>query len=264
MHRSLLLVAVTIATLLAASCSPDDDTATSSTSGSTSELSGSIIVSAAASLTDAFTTLQEDFVLEHPDAEVTMNFGSSGSLATQIEEGAPADVAAFADTVPMAALDDAGLLAGTSEFFARNQLVIVTQPGNPSGIEDLSDLAGAGTISLCTDTAPCGRFADQILADAGVSIPTTEVTRGIDARATLTAVTEGDAVAGIVYVTDARSAGDAVATVTIPAESNVTAVYPIGVVAGSNRASVAEAFVAYVTSDEGQAVLRSYGFGPPP
>jgi molybdate transport system substrate-binding protein len=263
MHRSLLLVAVTIATLLAASCSPDDDTATSSTSGSTSELSGSIIVSAAASLTDAFTTLQEDFVLEHPDAEVTMNFGSSGSLATQIEEGAPADVAAFADTVPMAALDDAGLLAGTSEVFARNQLVIVTQPGNPSGIEDLSDLAGAGTISLCTDTAPCGRFADQILADAGVSIPTTEVTRGTDARATLTAVTEGDAVAGIVYVTDAAGAAEQVDAVEIPDTLNVVASYPIAVVDGTPATALATAFVAYVLSEDGQAVLRDAGFLAP-
>ena len=82
---------------------------------------------------------------------VTINFGSSGQLATQITEGAPADVAAFADEAPMTTLDDAGLLAAPAQIFARNQLVIVTKPGNPKGITSLADLATVGTVSLCAD-----------------------------------------------------------------------------------------------------------------
>ncbi len=106
-------------------------------------------MSAAASLTEAFTTIKDDFVDANPGATVTINFGSSGTLATQITEGAPADVAAFADQAPMTTLDDAGLLAAPAQVFARNQLVIVTQPGNPKGITSLADLATVGTVSLC-------------------------------------------------------------------------------------------------------------------
>jgi molybdate transport system substrate-binding protein len=266
MRRPLaLLLAVTgWLALVAAGCSSDDDAAPTTTGAATSsDLSGSITVSAAASLTESFTTIQQDFTAEHPDAEVVLNFGSSGALSTQIVEGAPAAVAAFADTTPMTVLADADLLDGAPEVFARNQLVIVTKPGNPEGIESLADLADVGVVSLCVDTAPCGRFADQILAEAGVGIPVGNVTRGTDVRATLAAVSEGDAVAAIVYVTDAAAAGDAVDTVEIPAEQNLVADYPIAVVAGTEDAELARAFMAYVLSDEGQAVLADAGFLSP-
>jgi molybdate transport system substrate-binding protein len=260
----LLAVAGTLA-LVASGCSSDEDAAAPTTTEAVagSDLSGSITVSAAASLTESFTTIQQDFTAEHPDADVVLNFGSSGALSTQIVEGAPAAVAAFADTAPMTTLADADLLDGAPEVFARNQLVIVTTPGNPEGIETLADLADVGVVSLCVDTAPCGRFADQILAEAGVSIPAGNVTRGTDVRSTLAAVSEGDAVAAIVYVTDAAAAGDAVETVEIPAEQNVVADYPIAVVAGSEDRELARAFMAYVLSDEGQAVLADAGFLSP-
>jgi molybdate transport system substrate-binding protein len=267
MRRPLvLLLAVTGSLALVASgCSSDEDGAATTTTAAAagSDLSGSITVSAAASLTESFTTIQQDFTAEHPDADVVLNFGSSGALSTQIVEGAPAAVAAFADTAPMTALADADLLDGEPEVFARNQLVIVTTPGNPEGIESLIDLSDVGVVSLCVDTAPCGRFADQILAGADVSIPVGNVTRGTDVRSTLTAVSEGDAVAAIVYVTDAAAAGDAVDTVEIPAEQNVVADYPIAVVAGSEDTELARAFMTYVLSDEGQAVLADAGFLSP-
>lgn len=262
---ALLLVVTGSLALVASGCSSDGDaTATTTTGAATSsDLSGSITVSAAASLTESFTTLQQDFVADHPDADVALNFGSSGALSTQIAEGAPAAVAAFADTTPMTTLAEADLLDGAPEIFARNQLVIVTKPGNPEGIESLADLADVGVVSLCVDTAPCGRYADQVLAEAGVSIPAGNVTRGTDVKSTLSAVSEGDAVAAIVYVTDADAAGDAVEIVEIPAEQNVVADYPIAVVAGSGDTEVARAFMAYVLSDEGQAVLADAGFLSP-
>src|SRR5690606_11876087 len=208
--RAAVALAVFVALAFIAGCSSDSDgsapttnaSAAASTDAGTSRVSGSIIVSAAASLTDAFTTIRDQFVAANPDAHVTLNFGSSGALSTQILNGAPADVAAFADTAPMNALADADLLAAPPKVFARNRLVIVTEPGNPNGIDSLADLATAGTVSLCVDTAPCGKFADRILAEAGVTIPTSNITRGTDVRSTLTAVTEGDAVAAIVYVSD--------------------------------------------------------------
>ena len=152
------------------------------------------------------------------------------------------------------------LLAGPAEIFARNQLVIVTKPGNPRSISSLADLATAGIISLCADTAPCGKFANQILGSAAVSIPETSVTRGQDVKATLTAVTEGDAEAAIVYVPDATASGDAVDTVEIPEADNVVADYPIAVMGSSPNAGLAEAFMAFVLGDNGQAALADAGF----
>lgn len=261
-----IAIAVLAALALVAGCSSDGDSSSgsdSTTTTTTPSLSGTIIVSAAASLTDSFTTIKDDFVEQHPDAEITINFGSSGALSTQIQEGAPADVAAFADTTPMTALEDGDLLAAAPKIFARNQLIIVTKPGNPEGITGLADLATAGVISLCVDTAPCGKFADQILSSAGVTIPASSVTRGTDVKATLTAVAEGDAVAGIVYVTDATSLADQVDTVDIPEAENVIASYPIAVVKATASAELADAFEAYVLSDDGQAVLKEAGFLAP-
>lgn len=263
-----MLSALAVAVLVVfGGCSSDGEDSTPGGSDSTTtteaSVSGTIVVSAAASLTDSFTTIKDEFVADNPYADITINFGSSGALSTQIQEGAPADVAAFADTTPMDTLADADLLASEPQIFARNRLIIVTKPGNPDGIAGLADLANAGVVSLCVDTAPCGKFADQILGDAGVTIPEANVTRGVDVKATLTAVAEGDAVAGIVYVTDAESIAGHLDTVEIPEAENVVANYPIAVVKASESAELAEAFQAYVLSDAGQAVLSEAGFLAP-
>lgn len=270
MRKPLVLALAMLAALafLVSGCSSDSDgtsssSTTESTAATTSSASGTILVSAAASLTDAFTTITDDFVAANPDADVTLNFGSSGALSTQIQEGAPADVAAFADTTPMTALEDTGLLAGSPEIFATNQLIIVTKPGNPAGIESLADLATVGVITLCVDTAPCGKFADQVLSTAGVTIPESSITRGTDVKSALTAVSEGDAVAGIVYVTDAAAVADRVDTVDIPEVENVVASYPIAVVTATTSSELAQAFLDHVLSDQGQAVLKDAGFLTP-
>jgi molybdate transport system substrate-binding protein len=228
------------------------------------EPEGAITVAAAASLTDAFTRIAGDFAAANPGVEVTFTFDSSSALATQIAEGAPADVYASADDADMAALTDRGLIAGEPDLFARNEVVIVTKPGNPEGITGLGDLADAGVVSLCGEDVPCGRYAEQVLGAAGVSIPERRVTRGQNVTATLTAVTEGDAVAGIVYSSDAVRAGDTVEAVPIPPGQNVIARYPIGVVATTGSAAAAEAFVAHVTGPEGRRVLEEFGFLPAP
>lgn len=267
--RKQLSLAVAILLALAfgvAGCSSDDDAATSDSTTTTAadpKATGAITVSAAASLTEAFTTIKEDFVTANPDATVTINFGASGQLATQIQGGAPVDVAAFADEAPMKTLSDGSLLAAAAKIFARNLLIIVTKPGNPKGITTLADLATAGTISLCGSTVPCGKFANQILKDAGVTIPTTSITRGQDVKATLTAVTEGDAEAAIVYVTDAKAAGSTVEPVDIPEAQNVVASYPIAVIKASQNSLAAQAFEDYVLGAQGQAVLQDAGFLAP-
>lgn len=275
-HLVLLLAVVASLALVAAGCSGSDDTTAPGTSGrggsptasggaiapgSATPATGTITVSAAASLTAAFTIIGEDFQEANPGATVTFNFDSSGTLAKQILDGAPADVFASADQANMAELTDVDLIAGTPEVFARNQLAIVVKKGNPKGVTTLTDLAAAGTISLCGADVPCGRYADEILAKANVTIAPDVITRGQNAKAALAAVAEGDADAGIVYVTDIT--GDTVESVTIATADNVIATYPIGVLAASTDQATAQAFLAYVLSAEGQAVLKDAGFLPP-
>jgi molybdate transport system substrate-binding protein len=252
--------------LVVAGCSSEGGSGSSTTTTAVapaSNLSGNLTISNAASSTAAFDRIGAEFAQANPDVDVMFNPGSSATLATQIEGGAPADVFASADEASMARLVTAGLVDGAPEPFARNRLVIVTEPGNPDHIESLADLANADVVSLCGEAVPCGRYAARALQEAGVTIPETNVTRGADATATLAAVTTGDADAGIVYVTDARTAGDGVDTVEIPSAHNVVAVYPIAVLAGSGNKAAARAFVDYVLSPEGQLALRLHGFARP-
>lgn len=267
--RMLALAMLVVVGLVVAGCGDDDAAdrsastpATADAASTTTPLTGEITVSAAASLTGAFTELGRAFQEAHPGTTVTFNFDSSGTLATQIQSGAPADVFASADTTNMDELTAAGLVQGTPTVFAHNVLAIVVKPGNPAGVASLADLATAGVVSLCADTAPCGKYADQILAEAGVTIPTDKVTRGQNVKATLTAVASGDADAGIVYVTDASASPD-VDRIDIPAEDNAEASYPIAVVKETGNAALATAFVEFVSSAVGLGILEAAGFLAP-
>lgn len=259
-------VVVAVAGLLAlalVSCSSADDGSPAAGGDPASGLEGSITVSAASSLTESFGTIAADFEAANPGTTVELNFDSSDALARQIVEGAPVDVFASASQRTTDEVVDAGLVAGGPTTFARNRLAIVTKPGNPEGIGSLADLVDAGVISLCGEDVPCGVAAATALEAAGVAIDEGDVTRGQNVKATLGAVADGDAVAGLVYVTDARAAGDAVEAIDLPEDQNAIAVYPISVVAGSADAEVAQAFVDQVLSDEGQRVLAEAGFLPP-
>ena len=226
-------------------------------------LSGSITVSAASSLSGAFEKLSREFSRRHPGTSVELNTGSSTALVTQIQQGAPADVFASADTTNMTVLVDAKRTAGAPKVFARNRLTIVTKPGNPRNIAAVADLVNGSIVALCAETVPCGKYAAQIVAAEGLVIPESSVTREPDAQATVGAVANGDADAAIVYVTDAHSAGAAVQMVAIPDAQNVIATYPAAALTGSNAPKVGRAFVAFLTSAPAQAVLASFGFLPP-
>jgi molybdate transport system substrate-binding protein len=266
-RRTTWLAAAVVVGLVANGCGSSGSKAATTTGKATtttvSKITGNITVSAAASLTEAFGKIGVDFHAANPKANTTFNFGSSGALELQIESGAPADTFASADLDTMTKLRTKHLV-DPPVVFARNRLVIVTKPGNPKQVKTLSDLADLATISLCGLTVPCGRYAAQILQTAGVTIPESKVTRGVDVKGTLQAVATGDADAAIVYVTDAKSAGGTVATVTIPDTQNAIATYPIATLKASSKAAVSEAFVKYVISAGGRATLRSFGFLPPP
>jgi molybdate transport system substrate-binding protein len=223
------------------------------------EPEGEVLVFAAASLTDAFAELADAFEEENPKASVTFNFGPSSGLASSINEGAPADVFASANQTQMDNVTEAGATAGESRAFARNVLEIAIPPDNPGEVEGLGDFAQDDLlIGLCAVDVPCGDFGRQVLERAGVT-PAVD-TNETNVRALLTKVELGELDAGLVYRTDVRSAGDAVTGIEIPEVDNVVATYPIAALAEAPNPEAADAFVAFVHSDEGQAVLESFGF----
>lgn len=228
------------------------------------KLSGSITVSAASSLTEAFTEMGANFEKLNKGTKVAFNFAASSTLAQQIQGGAPADVFASADGANMQKLVSGKQVTAEPIDFASNLLTIVVKPGNPKGVKSVADLTDVGIVSLCASTVPCGKYAAQMFSRDGVTVPSDKTTLGQDVKATLSAVQTGDADAGVVYVTDAKAAGKTVARVKIPASLNVLSVYPIAPVASSENASLAKAWVKYVTSADGQKTLRSFGFLPAP
>jgi molybdate transport system substrate-binding protein len=225
-------------------------------------LRGTLDVFAASSLTEAFSAIEQDFEDLYAGAKLTFNFASSSELATQIIEGAPADVFASADPANIDKVAAVGLVDGDADVFAKNDLTIVVEPGNPLGIEGLADLARDDvTVVLCDETVPCGKYAKQALDGAGVTVEPASFEDKV--KGVVTKVTLGEADAGIAYVSDAVGAGDDVDAVGIPEEQNVVASYPIAVLSDSDDEELAQAFTDYVQSAEGQATLRQFGFLAP-
>lgn len=227
-------------------------------------VSGTITVSAAASLTEAFTRMGADFQKANPGTTVTFNFGPSSGLVQQILGGAPADVFASADGTNMQKLVSGDQVTVEPTVFAANELTIVVKKGNPKNVKSLADLTKLDVVSLCADAVPCGKYGQQALTQAGVTITPEKITKGADVKATLAAVATGDADAAIVYTTDAKAAGSSVQSVRIPAWLNVYAIYPIAPIAESTNRGLANAFVKYTVSPAGQKTLQTYGFLPPP
>ncbi len=230
----------------------------------TPKLTGSITVSAAASLTEAFTKMGADFQKANKGTTITFNFAASSALATQIQGGAAADVFASADGSNMQKVVTTGQVTTDPTDFTANLLTIVVKKGNPKGVKKLADLANVGIVSLSAPAVPCGKYATQMFTQDGITIPADKTTLGQDVKATLAAVSPGDADAGIVYVTDAKSAASTVTQVKIPASLNVLAIYPIAALAGTQNAALANAWVSYVLSPAGQKTLASFGFLPVP
>lgn len=259
-HCSLAAVAALLA-VAAIACGADDP-APSTTDSAAQALSGSVVVFAASSLTEAFTELGAAFEEANPGVEVTFNFAGSGDLATQIIEGAPADVYVSADDSNMAKVVDAGRTAAESTVIARNTFEIIVGPGNPKGIATLADLADPELlVVLCADTVPCGKGAAKVLANAGVAVTPKSLEEKV--KGVVTKVTTGEADAGIVFVTDVKAAGDAAAGVPIAADVNAISNYPIAVTNDAPNAPGAQAFVDFVAGESGQSVLARYGFLAP-
>ncbi|MGC4892417.1 molybdate ABC transporter substrate-binding protein [Micromonospora sp. DT31] len=222
---------------------------------------GPVTVFAAASLTEPFTRLGEDYAAAHPGRTVRFNFGGSSGLAAQIIQGAPADVFAAASPATMKTVTDAGEAAGPSTVLVRNQLVVAVPRGNPARITGLADLARPGvTVALCAEQVPCGAAARTALDAAGVRL--TPATLEQDVRGALAKLRLGEVDAALVYRTDVRAA-TGLAAVEFGESARAVNDYPIVVLRTAGNPAGARAFVDFVRSDAGLAVLTAAGFQPP-
>lgn len=231
------------------------------TTTTTAPLSGSITVFGAASLTASFTDIAAAFQKAHPTTKVVVSFAGSSTLVTQIQNGAPADVFASADTANMEKLVNAKLVDGAPSTFTRNKPMIVVPKGNPLRVKSLADLGRPEVVvALGAVGVPVGDYARQILAKAGVTVTPKTLESSVSAIVNKAALREIDA--GIVYVTDVAIDDYRVDGVAIPDEQNVIATYPAAVVQGSGNRAVAQAFVSYLRTPAAQAILAKYKFLP--
>jgi len=217
----------------------------------------SVTVFAASSLTQAFEAMAIEIEEGSPDTAIRFNFGSSSDLATQLEQGARADVYASADEANMTKVVDAGLVEGEPSVLVKNKLEIIVRAGNPEGIRSLEDLADSELVlSLCNEECPAGKYATEALAKAGVSVKPDSLETEV--RAVVTRLQVGEADAGIVYASDVASAEGEVEGVQIPDEVNVTATYPIAEL--TDASSAAGEFIDFALSERGRAILEDNGF----
>ncbi len=264
-HRTPAAAGLVAAAALLAACSSSGstggDTATAGGASSSTTVTGDITVLAAASLTGTFTMLGKQFEQANPGTKITFSFGASSTLATQITQGAPADVFASAAPSNMQTVVDAKA-ADTPVDFASNSGEIAVAKGNPAGVTALTDLAkSTTTVAVCQAQVPCGKLATAIFAKAGITVK--PVTEEADVKSTLAKVTTGAVDAGIVYVTDVQAAGDAVEGIAIPPGQNATTEYPIATLTDARNSQLAKAFVGYVLSADGKQVLTAAGFAAP-
>ena len=224
--------------------------------------SGTLTVFAAASLTDVFTELGKDLEHRYPDLHVQFSFAGSSALATQITQGAPADVFASANQRQMKVVTDAGLQAAEPTVFAENVLEIAVPKGNPGKVTGLADFARSElALAVCAPDVPCGAAATTVFRTAGIApVPDTQEE---DVRAALTKVQLGEVDAALVYASDVQSAGSGVEGIEFPEAEDAVNEYPICTLAAAPDSDAATAFVDLVLSDDGQRVLRDAGFRKP-
>lgn len=238
-------------------------------------LHGEITVFAAASLTESYTELGALFEATYPGTSVTFNFGGSQQLVQQLEQGAPADVFASANTKQMGAAIEAGrVVSGTQQVFAHNRLIAIVSTNSPVQVNALEDLATPDLkIVLAAKDVPVGGYAldflDKAAADNAYGPDyKTQVLNNVvsyeqTVKAVLTKVVLGEGDAGIVYSSDVTSdTARSVTTIAIPDALNTIATYPIAVVSDSANPPMAQAFIALILSPEGQAILAKHGFLP--
>jgi molybdate transport system substrate-binding protein len=238
------------------------------------QATGEITVFAAASLTDVFNAMSQSFQQANPNAHLTFNFASSGTLVTQLSQGAKADAFAAADQNTMNNARNAGALSGQDQIFARNSLIIIVPTANPARITGLKDLANPGVKVVTADTSvPIGQYTQNMLMKASADpsygsdfqskFRANVVSQQTDDKQIVAQVQLGEADAAVVYATDITPSTQSQLTpFQIPGQFNTEVVYSIASTRGDNP-SGGQAFVSYVLSPAGQAVLKMWNFLPP-
>lgn len=255
-------VAVATAALMAlAGCASGDSGGQGGDSGQAAA-PRTLNVFAAASLKDTFTAIEKQFEQANPGTDVKLTFAGSSDLATQINQGAPADVFASADDKNMAKVTQAGLNQGEPARFATNVLQIAVAPNNPKKVASLADLAKPDLKTVvCAPPVPCGSAAQKVEQAAGVTIK--PVSEEQDVKSVLSKVSSGNADAGLVYVTDVTAAKGQVQGVNVPDASKAVNNYPIVALKDSKNQDLAAKWVQAVTGPSGRQVLKAAGFGAP-
>ena len=235
-----------------------------------------LTIFAAASLTGAFNETAQAFKANNSGVDVVFNYAGSNAIATQLKQGASADVFASADQKNMKTVQDAGLMNNSSVLvFAQNTLAVIVPAANPVNITSLNDLDNSGVkLVVANSSVPVGNYALQMLSKASnnssygsgfnTSVLGNVVSEETNVNDVVVKVALGQGDAGIVYVSDVPAAyKDKVKVITIPDSVNVIAQYPIGVLSGSQNVKMAQSWINYVTSPGGQAILLKYGFTIP-
>jgi len=227
-------------------------------------LAATVNVFAAASLTEAFNAAAAAFT-QKTGIEVKLNYGGSDTLATQIKQGAPADVFASANLVQMKNVADAGLVAGTPKTFAKNRLVLIAPKNDPVKVASPADLAKPGVkVVLAAATVPVGAYARAALTKLGLHVEKNVVSNELDVKAVVTKISLGEADAGIVYSTDVTATvAPKLNAFPFPAAVEPDIEYPIAALKNAQDTKGAQAFVDYIVSPEGQGFLKARGFISP-
>lgn len=254
-----LLARLLLAALLLAGCAPGQTVGTTSSAAP----ARSLTVFAAASLQKTFTVLVKTFEASHPGVTVVINFAGSQTLASQLVEGASADVFASANETQMKVVTDAGLATGQPTIFATNQLMIAVPPDNPAGIASFGDLTRKGlALVVCAPAVPCGAATQKVEQATGVRLDPVSEEQSV--TAVLSKVQTGEADAGLVYRTDVIAAGGSVRGITFPESVQAVNRNPIVLLKGAPRAELGRAWIDLVLGAQGQSVLADAGFGGAP
>lgn len=229
-------------------------------------LSGYLVIYAAASLEPAFDQIEALFNEEHPNIDLEFMYDGSSVLATQIQGGAPADVFASADAPNMEHVTGDDLADGNPVAFATSELAIAVQPGNPFGIASLADLIESGpdgeppVTVLCAPEVPCGNAANTLLERDGVELEPSSEEQNV--TAVLTRVREGEADAGLVYLSDIMRAEGEVEGISIENAGDAAGDYLAVPLRASANSQAAWAFVDFLSTESAQTVFEELGFGP--
>jgi molybdate transport system substrate-binding protein len=235
-------------------------------------VTGGLTVFAAASLTEPFTEMGKRLELSHPGLKVIYNFGGSPALRTQLEQGAHADVFASADLAQMEQAKQSGVVQGESPLFVKNRLIVIVPKPNPAKVAEFRDLAKPGLkLDLANAKVPVGNYSRQAISKASTDYGAdfekqtlaNIVSEEDNVKQVVTKVQLGEADAGIVYVSDVTpKISKDVQTVPIPDAYNQIATYPITLTKEVKNGAAAKAFIAFVLSVEGQAILKAHNFTP--